>query len=97
MRTSRDYFFVMLKMIVISLLKIENFIWKVFGFGFDGLLFLSNSSTPLLISVFELFRGLSTSFSVIAILVCVVKYGFKISAYLSCLRFWYMTIGLTQL
>ena len=35
----------MLKMIVISLLKIENFIWKVFGFGFDGLLFLSNSST----------------------------------------------------
>ena len=97
MRTSRDYFFVMLKMIVISLLKIENFIWKVFGFGFDGLLFLSNSSTPLLISVFELFRGLSTSFSVIAILVCVVKYGFKISAYLSCLRFRYMTICLTQL
>ena len=33
-----------------------------------------NSSTPLLISVFELFRGFSTSFSVIAILICVVKY-----------------------
>ena len=33
-----------------------------------------NSSTPLLISVLELFRGLSTSFFVIAILVCIMEY-----------------------